>query len=124
MGDEVRLSTELIERDGVPIVRVHGEIDLHTAPEFERALRAGMERRTPALIVDLSDISYVDSSGLSALLAANKELSARNAALYVAAPPGRPGVRRVIEITRLDTVIRVRDTVEDILDEFGRREAA
>lgn len=124
MGDKVRLSTELIERDGVPIVRVHGEIDLHTAPEFERALRAGMERRTPALIVDLSDISYVDSSGLSALLAANKELSARNAALYVAAPPGRPGVRRVIEITRLDTVIRVRDTVEDILDEFGRREAA
>ena len=124
MGDEVRLSTELIERDGVPIVRVHGEIDLHTAPEFERTLRAGMDRRTPALIVDLSDISYVDSSGLSALLAANKELSARNAALYVAAPPGRPGVRRVIEITRLDTVIRVRDTVEDILDEFGRREAA
>lgn len=124
MGDKVRLSTELIERDGVPVVQAHGEIDLHTAPEFERTLRAGMDRRTSALIVDLSDISYVDSSGLSALLAANKELSARDAALYVAAPPGRPGVRRVIEITRLDAVIRVRDTVEDILDEFGRREAA
>ena len=119
-----RLSTEIIERDGIPVVRVHGEIDLHTASEFERALRVGIERGAAALIVDLTDVPYLDSAGLSALLAAHKSLSARNAVLYVVAAPGHPGLRRVLEITRLDTIIVVHDTVEDALKEMRPSKAA
>ena len=119
-----RLSTEMIERDGIPVVRVCGEIDLRTASEFERVLEAGIERGTAALIVDLTDVPYLDSAGLSALLAAHKSLSARNAVLYVVAAPGRPGLRRVLEITRLDTLIAVRDTVEDALKEMRSSKAA
>ena len=110
-----RLSTEILEQDGVPLVRGRGEIDVHTVPEFERALRTGIERGASALVVDLSDISYLNSAGLSALVAAYKVLSARDAALYVVAPPGRPGVRRVLEITRLDALMNVRDTVEEAI---------
>jgi len=123
MEREARLSTEVGERDGVPLVRAHGEIDVHTLPEFERALRTGIERGGSALVVDLSDVSYLDSAGLSALVAAYRKLSARDAALYVAAAPGRP-VARAIEITRLNTLFHVCSTVEEAIAQIKASTAA
>ena len=113
MTNDARLSIEVTEIAGVPVVRAHGEIDLYTVPEFEQALDVCLARQTQALIADLSETTYLDSSGLSALIHAYKALSGRNGGLYVVAPPQTPGVRRVLEITRLDTVFQVSDTVED-----------
>jgi len=70
------------------------------------------------LIADLTDVSYLDSSGLSALLHAHRLMTARGGSTYVIASPGSPGVRRVLQITRLDTVFRVRDSVEDAAAEL------
>jgi len=117
MRDEL-FSSELIDIAGIPIVRVCGEIDLYNVSEFRKALEAGIELGTPALVVDLSGISYIDSAGLSILLLAYKSLALRNAHLHVVADPGRPGVRRVLEITRVDSFIKVSDTVDQILNEL------
>ena len=77
-----------------------------------------MQPGAPGLIVDLTDISYIDSAGLGNLLAAFKDLARRDAKLYVISTPNNPGVRRILEITRLDTVMNVRDTVEAALDDL------
>ena len=122
--DDLRLSTELTEIDGVPIVHVRGEIDLYTAPEFRDALQKGVDRNPRVLIADLRDISYIDSAGLGALLAAFKMLSMHNACLYIVASPLSPGVRRVLEITRLDTLMRVFDSVEDAMQDSADSKAA
>lgn len=113
MNNDARLAVEFADVEGVPVVRAHGEIDLYTAHEFERALESGTQKGACALIADLTDVSYLDSSGLSALLHAHKLMTARGGSIYVIASPGTPGVRRVLQITRLDTVFRVRDSVED-----------
>lgn len=113
MINDARLSVEISEIANVPVVRAHGEIDLYTVPEFEKALDSCLERETQALIADLSGTTYLDSSGLSALIHAYKALSGRKGLLHVVASPETPGVRRVLEITRLDTVFQVSDTVED-----------
>jgi len=113
MINDARLAIEVTEIAGVPVVRAHGEIDLYTVPEFEQALDACLKRETHALIADLSNTTYLDSSGLSALIHAYKALSGRKGGLYVVASPQTPGVHRVLEITRLDTVFQVSDTVED-----------
>ena len=118
MSDKEKLSIELIDQEGIPVVHVRGEIDLYTVPEFEQAVQEGINRGGLALVVDLSDVPYLDSAGLSVLFAAYKALSARNAMLYVVAHLGQPGVCRVLEITRLDTLIRVRGTVEDVIKEL------
>ena len=117
MTDEARLSTEVIECDGIPLVRTHGEIDLYTAQEFDRAVQAGIKQDGPALIVDLSDTSYLDSAGVAVLFAAQKALAAKNAELHVVAPSNRRGVSRVLEIARLDALARVHASVEDALSE-------
>lgn len=119
-----RLTTEIVNVEGIPMLRVHGEIDLYTAPEFERALDEGVKRAGDILIVDLTQTSYLDSAGLSALLAAYKALDRREAMLYVIADPYRPGIRRVLEITRIDTLIQVRSSLNEILSEIRLSKAA
>jgi len=120
-SEKLRISSAV--REGFPVVTVSGEIDLYTAPRFSDAL-AEASGNAAALIVDLSTISYIDSAGLSALLAVFRRLSSRGASLYVISPPNNPGVRRVMEVTRLDSLISVRPTLEDALKELRVKKAA
>jgi len=106
------------------VVQAAGEVDLYTAPELDQALKQAARRGIRAVIVDLTNIAYLDSAGLSTLLRAQRELSGRDAALYVIAPPGTPGVRRALEITRLDMLMRVRDSLASALRELRMRAAA
>lgn len=123
ISDEKKLAISTEEKDGYPIVTVTGEVDLYTATQFQEALlAAGLD--APALIVDLSEIAYIDSAGLSALLLIYKRLSSRGATLYVISPPDNPGVRRVIEVTRLDSLIPIHPTVDDLLKELRLRKNA
>jgi len=110
--------------NGVPLLHPRGEIDLYTVSEFERAMSNALDVVVKAVIVDLSDISYLDSSGLSALIVAYKKLAAQGGELYVVAPREPPAVRRVLEITRVDTFVRVRPTLDDVARELSMSHAA
>lgn len=68
------------------------------------------------LIVDLSEVETCDSSGLSALLVANRTLNSTNGSLRLVAPSEK--VLTLIKITQLDRVLKVCDTVEDAIQEL------
>jgi len=121
--DEKKVQISSDTRDGYPVVTVTGEIDLYTAPRFQETLETAA-KNSAVLIVDLSLISYIDSAGLSVLLLMYKRLSARRGTLYVVSPPGNLGVRRVIEVTRLDSLVSIRPTLDDVLRELNMRRAA
>lgn len=63
----------------------------------------------PNLILDLSDVKYVDSSGLSAILTANRLW--KNDGLFLLAGINHASVRKIIEISRLDTILSIEDEV-------------
>ena len=67
------------------------------------------------LIIDLSDVEYIDSSGLSAILTANRVFKANGGTLVVTGAT-QPAVKKLIEISRLDTVINIVPTVEESVD--------
>jgi len=71
-----------IDSDGTVRLQLEGELDAHSAPEFQRVLS---ESISPGAVVkvDLSDVSFVDSSGLAALLDARGRLEAAGGGLYV-----------------------------------------
>ena len=121
--DEKKIQISSDTRDGYPVVTVAGEIDLYTSPQFQEVL-ATAAKGSAVLIVDLSRISYIDSAGLSVLLLMYKRLSARGAAFFVVSPPDNPGVRRVMEVTRLDSLISIRPTLDDVLRELHMQGAA
>lgn len=66
-GEEFR--TEVVEEEGRPIVRVHGEIDIATAERFRASIAEALERDS-RLVIDLAETSFMDSTGLSALIRA------------------------------------------------------
>ncbi len=70
------------------------------------------------LIIDLSEVESCDSSGLSAILVANRILSANEGQIRLAAPSEK--VRILIKVTQLDRVLNVTDSVEQALQDLGR----
>lgn len=78
-------------------ISLEGELDLASAPELERRLHELEARRPAKLIVDLSALSFLDSTGLRVLLQANGRASERGWALVMR--PGEEFVQRVFEVT-------------------------
>jgi anti-anti-sigma factor len=103
------------ERQGtICLVRVHGEIDLSNAQEVSSAIGSVMGQEARQLVVDLSDITYLDSSGVALLLRLAERLQSRRRQLHLVVPRGSP-VRRVLVFTGLPRVIPVEARLEEAL---------
>lgn len=94
---------------GVTHVTLAGEFDLAGVQQFESVL-GELEAESPeTLVIDLSGLDFMDSSGLRALVMADQR--ARRAGRRLAIVPGPPPVRRVFEITQLDDRLDLIDSV-------------
>jgi len=97
----------LERRDGVVLVRVHGEHDVFTAPALREQVHGAIEQAEP-LVIDLSGATFIDSSVLAVLLGGLRR--AREADLgYALILPGEEGapVRRIFEVTGLIPVFAI-----------------
>jgi anti-sigma B factor antagonist len=90
---------------GVRVVSVTGEVDLATAPALERALYGLPEDGVGSVIVDLTDCSFMDSSGLHLLTRTQRRFD--RAGGRVAVVSANRNVLRIFEITRLDQVLAI-----------------
>jgi len=97
------------------VVTVAGEVDLATSPELSQAVE-GSANGAVRVVADLSAITFVDSSGISALVRAQSELARRGLELRVVAAAGGP-VFRVLELMSLTDVLTVVDSLEAALPE-------
>lgn len=95
------------------LIAVRGEIDRATAPQLSAALRQATLEREGPVVLDLCEVTYIDSAGISVLLNALRRLTRLRRRLVIACPPG--GVRRVFEITRLDDALAVMDSREEAI---------
>ncbi|MGZ4125685.1 MAG: STAS domain-containing protein [Actinomycetota bacterium] len=83
----------------VAIVTVSGDLDLSTALELDRSL-TGVQANGRPVVLDLRRVSFMDSSGLRVILAADAR--ARSAGTRLVLVEGPPGVQRVFQLTLLD----------------------
>src|SRR3954454_23432420 len=101
--------------DGVYVVGVRGELDLHTAPELELELCELVARGAARLILDLSGVTFIDSTSVCAIAAAANALDARAGVLVLVTDS--PSTSKVLRITGADRVIDVRRTLGEALVE-------
>ena len=94
----------------------NGAIDLHVSPEVRAALREIIDEKPKRLVVDLSRVPYVDSSGLAVLIGAKQELEAVGGTFMLAAP--QQAVRTILQSARLDQYFKV---VESVAARSARR---
>jgi anti-sigma B factor antagonist len=95
--------SEPAERQAV--LPLHGEIDLHVSPQIAASLREMIARKPGQLLVDLSGVSYVDSSGLAALIDAMQRVQQYGGKFGIVGL--QETVRSIFEIARLDQVFQI-----------------
>lgn len=85
------------------VLRPSGELDLSTVGAFRRDVHAALEDQPKLLVVDLADVSFLDSSGIAVIASALKAQRERDGVLQVVNP--QPLVRRTIELVGLGMLI-------------------
>ena len=114
MNRRFSVATERVDGTGTAVVVVSGDVDLGTAPDFEdelaRAVETGLDR---GLVIDLTGVSFIDSTGLNALVRAFERQRLAGESLALVSDDSR--VKMMLEVTRLDRVLRRYPTREEAL---------
>jgi anti-sigma B factor antagonist len=100
MGDDDVFELQVVTTDGVQVVALRGELDVANSDRVHRAL---LEAEGPTVVVDLSTLRFIDSSGLTALIHAYNALTGRGQVFELRGASG--SVQRVFEITGLSTFL-------------------
>jgi len=96
---------ERTSEDGVELVQVEGELDIATAARLISVLNSSVAEAIKAVVVDLTRVGFMDSTGLALLINANRRLTLRRKGFAVVCPPGP--LRRVFEITDMMDTLHV-----------------
>ena len=101
-------------RSDCVVVTVRGDVDVRTTAQLSRTLEAAAtSSRTPCLIIDMTDLSFIDSAGLGVLIHAQNRAQARGASVVLVHPPRL--VRRLLTGTQLQHRFAAYDTLDDAL---------
>jgi anti-sigma B factor antagonist len=98
---------------GAVVIEIAGEIDMATAPEVTRAIDAGHDD-AQRVVIDLSEVTFLDSSALNALVHCQRDLATKDIAFRIVSPSDR-AVRNVFEITHLTEPLSVVESLDDAL---------
>ncbi len=96
------------ERDGVTSVHLRGELDLSSAERVERELERVESERPELIVLDLSGLTFLDSTGLRLIVTADQR--ARQSDRRLAVVRGPATVQRVFTITKLDERLEMVDS--------------
>lgn len=105
------------ECDGQVVVALRGELDVLDAASLAAAL-AAVAAREPVIIVDLTGLEFIDSSGMAALVLVRKQARHAGGDLLLAGPQAQ--VMRFLAVTRLVDAFSVHASVEQAADSAGR----
>lgn len=108
----VDFRVEAQPQGALTVVTVEGELDVHTAPQLSSALD-GIYASGQAVVVDLSGVPFMDSTGLSVFVTALKRTKEADGQLGLVVT--EPAVLKVFTITGLDTVLAVHDSLDAAL---------
>ncbi len=113
-AESAQLSVDVVVREpDVAVVSVGGDLDIDTATELHYQLANQITHGRRHLVLDLSAVPFMDSSGLNIILRTSQEARRIDGSVQVAAPTS--AVRRILELTGVGLSTPIRDTVEEAL---------
>lgn len=96
------------------IVTVTGEIDVFTTPRLRESLLEMIENGAVHLILDFTDVTFLDSTGLGVLVGMFHRLRSRNGSMVIAGSGDR--IRRVFYVTQLNKIFELYDSLDQALE--------
>lgn len=106
---------ELELGDGLVVARVAGEIDSSNASELRVALLDALSNNVRGMVLDLTEVSYLDSTGIALVFELARGLEARRQALRLAVSSNGP-VRRVLELCAVASVAPIDEDAESAVE--------
>jgi anti-sigma B factor antagonist len=113
-ADSADLSIQVDHLGPHPVVRLSGDVDVESSPALTETLttvQAGLGAEP--LVLDLTEVEFLDSSGLGVLVAAHQRASLQGGTLVLAGL--HPRVAKVLRITKLNKVFTVADSVDEAM---------
>jgi anti-sigma B factor antagonist len=112
----VTLKVTTSNRGRTAIMTISGRVDVYTASSVGEAIQSLIVEGAANVVLDLTSVSRLDSSGMGTLVGNAKSLASHGGVLCVVGPG--EGIRRTLEITNLAKYFRIYETVDDALDEL------
>ena len=106
------------ENDNISIIDINGEIDLYNAPEIKDVINALIAEQKVNVIINLEKVSYIDSSGIGALISSLSNLKKYQGGLKIINVFA--SVRKVFELTKLTSFFEIYDSEEEALSNFKK----
>jgi anti-sigma B factor antagonist len=108
---------------GRPGLTVRGDLDIATSPQFGQAVDALLEAGLPAVIIDLTPTTFLDSSGARELMRIARKATAAEVTLHVVAPRSNGPVRLTIDLLDLGQLVPIVTSMSEIPTGVAGRDA-
>lgn len=108
---------EISEQGAVKVVHLHGPIDVSRAMELRDLLGGHIDSGSARVLLDLTDVNLIDSSGIGILITAHRRAAGQGGRFGLAGATGT--VARVFEMTRTNKLLSIHDTVEEGVAALG-----
>jgi len=106
----LKMNTQTVSKSS-SIIALEGEVDVYTAPQLKQQIISLLDNDITKIIVDLTDVAYLDSTALGVLIGGLKRLRERDGSLSLICP--NPRIRRIFEITGLDKIFDMYQTQDE-----------
>ena len=110
MSDDQGLTVDISERDGVAVLAPQGDVDMNASPALRASIRPLVSKDKSRVVIDLSGVPYMDSSGVATLVEAMKLVRNHKGSLALCGMNDR--VRGIFEIARLDQYFSIHDSID------------
>jgi anti-sigma B factor antagonist len=102
------LLVDATDEEGVRVIEVRGELDIASAPKLEDELEMALEQAHGPIVIDLTELAFMDSTGLRTLIMGQRRAGDKQRAFAVARRPGE-FVARVFELSGADRAFSLYD---------------
>lgn len=103
-------------KSGLMICHIDGEIDINTSPDLKKAFDKLISKKTPKIVINLTKVTYVDSSGLATLVGILKDMRSYGGKMRLASMSSK--IKSLFEITKLDKLFEIMANEEEAISTF------
>ncbi len=107
------MEIKIRDNEGAKTIILSGDIDMDTSPELRKQLLHLIDQRTPVILVDLENVTYIDSSGIATFVEGLKDMMSYSGRLKFFGIP--MSVREIFNFSKLDKVFEMYGSMEDAL---------
>ena len=110
------MSVKLESKNGLMVCNIRGEIDINSSPSIKKAFDNLISKKTPKVVINLSQVTYVDSSGLATLVEILKNMRPYGGRMRLTNLSSK--IKSLFEITKLEKLFEIMADEEEAISTF------